>query len=39
MGENLEDLKVPEKPLGHSIEARICAEDPFNGFLPSTGKI
>jgi len=24
---------------GHAIECRICAEDPLNDFLPSTGKI
>lgn len=24
---------------GHAIECRICAEDPMNGFLPSTGTI
>lgn len=24
---------------GHAIECRICAEDPLNGFLPSTGRI
>lgn len=24
---------------GHAVEARICAEDPNNGFMPSTGEI
>ncbi len=24
---------------GHAIECRICAEDPLNGFLPSTGRL
>jgi acetyl-CoA carboxylase biotin carboxylase subunit len=26
-------------PLGHAIECRITSEDPFQGFLPSTGRI
>ena len=29
------DLKIK----GHSIEVRVCAEDPFNNFLPDTGII
>ncbi len=24
---------------GHSIELRVCAEDPFNNFLPDTGRL
>lgn len=24
---------------GHAIELRVCAEDPFNNFLPDTGKL
>ncbi|MCD6062538.1 MAG: accC [Flavipsychrobacter sp.] len=30
-----EDLKIN----GHSIELRVCAEDPMNNFLPDTGKL
>ncbi|HRH65772.1 MAG TPA: acetyl-CoA carboxylase biotin carboxylase subunit [Bacteroidia bacterium] len=30
-----EDLKI----LGHSIEIRVCAEDPANNFLPDIGKL
>src|SRR5215470_676766 len=38
-GEKL-PLRQDEVPLdGHAIEARLYAEDPENGFLPSTGKL
>ncbi|MDI9320804.1 MAG: acetyl-CoA carboxylase biotin carboxylase subunit [Phycisphaerales bacterium] len=30
-----EDLKIN----GHSIELRVCAEDPYNNFLPDTGRL
>jgi 3-methylcrotonyl-CoA carboxylase alpha subunit len=38
-GEKL-PLKQPQVRIdGHAIEARVYAEDPENGFLPSTGRI
>jgi acetyl-CoA carboxylase, biotin carboxylase subunit len=30
-----EDLTI----TGHAIELRVCAEDPFNNFLPDTGRL
>lgn len=30
-----DDLKIN----GHAIELRVCAEDPYNNFLPDTGKL
>ncbi|MGZ4098608.1 MAG: ATP-binding protein, partial [Bacteroidia bacterium] len=32
---NQEDLKIN----GHSLEVRVCAEDPMNNFLPDIGKL
>ena len=39
---NNKPLKFSQKDLninGHSIEIRVCAEDPYNDFLPDTGFI
>ncbi|MER6106385.1 acetyl-CoA carboxylase biotin carboxylase subunit [Streptomyces sp. NPDC001832] len=38
-GEQLPYEQQDIKLTGHAIEARICAEDPFRGFLPSGGKV
>jgi acetyl-CoA carboxylase biotin carboxylase subunit len=38
-GEPLSSHVLEASPRGHSIECRINAEDPFNNFCPSPGKI
>ncbi len=38
-GEKLPLAQAQVRLDGHAVEARIYAEDPENGFLPSTGKI
>jgi acetyl-CoA carboxylase biotin carboxylase subunit len=38
-GENLSFTQDSLKINGHAIELRICAEDPWNNFLPSIGKL
>ncbi len=37
--EGLPVLQGDVRVRGHAVEARICAEDPAAGFLPSTGKL
>ena len=38
-GEPLRHRQADIRPLGHAIECRITAEDPFNDFLPASGRI
>ncbi len=38
-GERLSFSAGGLRPRGHALEARICAEDPEEGFLPSTGVV
>jgi len=38
-GEGLPVRQGDVRIRGHAVEARICAEDPAAGFLPSTGKL
>ncbi len=38
-GETLGSELQQSQPTGHAIECRICGEDPYGGFLPSTGRI
>jgi len=38
-GEGLPVRQADVRISGHAVEARICAEDPAAGFLPSTGRL
>jgi 3-methylcrotonyl-CoA carboxylase alpha subunit len=38
-GEGMPVQQSDVRTRGHAVEARICAEDPAAGFLPSTGKL
>jgi acetyl-CoA carboxylase biotin carboxylase subunit len=38
-GEPLSVQPNADWPVGHSLECRISGEDPFHGFLPSSGRI
>lgn len=38
-GEKLSFMQEDLKINGHSIELRVCAEDPINNFLPDTGTL
>ena len=38
-GEPLRRRQADIRPVGHAIECRITAEDPFNSFLPASGRV
>ncbi|KWV58702.1 carbamoyl-phosphate synthase subunit L [Bradyrhizobium macuxiense] len=38
-GEGLPFTQDQVRLRGHAVEARLCAEDPDNGFLPATGEL
>ena len=38
-GERLTEAARPARPAGHAIEARVYAEDPSRGFLPTGGTV
>ena len=38
-GEAISFAGRPPVPRGHAVECRVCAEDPEDGFLPSTGVV
>ncbi len=38
-GEKLDIDQTDIQPTGHAVEARVCAEDPTNDFLPETGRV
>ena len=38
-GHSLDEFPLVDAPMGHAIEVRVCAEDPFNDFAPSIGRL